>query len=648
MTLEAPPPFHALDEGAALRALVEGTATEIGEDFFISLVKSLSEALRTDGAMVTEYLEEKRHLRALAFLMDGEWVPDYEFDITNTPCEAVITESRLLHVPENLLAMYPVDNDLREAGLVSYLGVPLQDVDGHILGHMAVVDRRRMPADPKAIALFRIFAARAAAEMRRLRAEGEVRQREEKVRRLLDSAMDAILELDPNLCVTQVNSAAEKVFGCEAPDLLGRNFLELLSRESGERLLHHVKEIDAFPEGLRSTWIPGGLAAVRVGGTCFQAEATLSRFEVKRRPHHTLILRNVEDRLAAERRIHNLEDQTEYLREELKALHNFEEIIGRSPALVSVLRDVEQVAETDSTVLILGETGVGKELIARAIHEASARRNKPLVKVNCAAVPANLIESEFFGHEAGAFTGATRRREGRFALADKGSIFLDEVGELPLDLQAKLLRVLQEGEFEPVGSSITRKVDARILAATNRDLGQAVKQGAFREDLYYRLHVFPILIPPLRERREDIPLLSEAFARRFARRMGKPFAGLSLECIRALSAYDWPGNVRELENVIERALITSRDGRLKWDRALPEAGATRREPPARIPEASQIPATDILTEDDLRALERKNLIAALEQTGWKVSGPEGAAALLGMNPSTLTSRLKALGIRRPA
>jgi transcriptional regulator with GAF, ATPase, and Fis domain len=294
-------------------------------------------------------------------------------------------------------------------------------------------------------------------------------------------------------------------------------------------------------------------------------------------------------------------------------------------------------------VLLTGETGTGKELFARAIHEASGRSRRPLVKVNCAAIPANLIESELFGHERGAFTGATQRREGRFSLADGGTIFLDEVGELPLELQPKLLRVLQEGEFEPVGSSRTKSVDVRVVSATNVDLDQAVKEGAFREDLYYRLNVFPIRLPPLRERGDDVVLLAEAFARRFARRSGRSLLPLGDADARRLEAYHWPGNVRELQNVIERAVITSRDGRLNLARALPlPEGA----PHAAESGGGETPGR-LLTEAEVRELERENLRRALERAGWKVSGDGGAAGLLGVSPSTLSSRMKALGLRRP-
>jgi transcriptional regulator with GAF, ATPase, and Fis domain len=257
-------------------------------------------------------------------------------------------------------------------------------------------------------------------------------------------------------------------------------------------------------------------------------------------------------------------------------------------------------------------------------------------------MPGTLIESELFGHEQGAFTGATKKREGRFALADSGTIFLDEIGELPVELQVKLLRILQEGEFEPVGSSRTRKVDVRVLAATNRDLKQATQEGKFREDLYYRLNVFPIELPPLRARGNDIGLLASTFASKFAQRMGRSIEPLSTDCLRRLKAYSWPGNVRELQNVIERAVITSRDGRLNLDRALPESGKVT----ATGAQSSEDTERRVRTAKELEALERTNLIAALETTAWRVAGENGAAQLLGMKPTTLSSRMKALGIER--
>jgi transcriptional regulator with GAF, ATPase, and Fis domain len=301
------------------------------------------------------------------------------------------------------------------------------------------------------------------------------------------------------------------------------------------------------------------------------------------------------------------------------------------------------VARTNTTVLITGETGTGKELVARSIHKSSDRAKQPLILVNCAAIPPNLIESEFFGHERGAFTGAVSRREGRFALADKGTIFLDEIGELPLELQAKLLRVLQEGEFDPVGSTKTRKVDVRIVAATNRDLRRMTREGKFREDLYFRLNVFPISIPPLRERGRDVEHLAQAFAQRFARRMGHRLNPLTEAHFQQLRAYDWPGNVRELQNVIERAILFSSGLELQLERALCGSAIAQS---AGAPCADPSLPDRVLSARELVDLERSNLLRALESCRWRVSGNNGAARLLGIPPTTLASRMKSLGIDR--
>jgi len=639
-------PLQVADEGAVLREILEGTAKETGERFFTALVENVAKALGTYGAWVTIWHGEKR-LRAVAFWLGGRFVEDYEYDLAGTPCEPVFKDCRLVHISDRLVDLYPNDPDLGPMGAVSYMGVPLLDVDGQILGHLAVLDTLPMPEEPRLLALFRIFAARAAAELQRLRAEQRLREREEKLRRLFDSAMDAIIEFDQGLSITRVNPAAQKTFHRSEMEMLGGKFTDFLSEPSRERILALMRELEAKRDGRRSLWIAGGLQAAPMKGKEFPAEATLSRFEIERRPFYTVILRNVNDRLEAEKTIHALTAEAEYLREAVKTLGGFDQILGQSPALKELLRDIEQVAGTDTTVLILGETGTGKELIARAIHAASRRQNKPLITVNCAAIPAALMESEFFGHERGAFTGATQKREGRFGLADRGTIFLDEIGELSLDLQAKILRVLQEGEFAPVGSSETKKVDVRVIAATNRDLKQAVKGGCFRDDLYYRLNVFPIEVPPLRERSDDILLLASAFAAKFAQRLGRSIEPLSEEYKKRLKSYAWPGNVRELQNVIERAVITSRDGRLNLDRALPDVrGETHRDVGLKVERAEEVPHR-ILQIRELQQLERQNILRALESAAWRVAGKDGAAALLGMNPSTLNSRIRALRIPRP-
>jgi PAS domain S-box-containing protein len=636
-------PFTNLDEETALRTILEGTATVTGERFFEALVENLSKALQTHAAWVTEYLSESRRLRALAFYLDGTFLKDWEMDIVGTPCEHVIEQARLIHFPDNLLNLFPIDPDVTGIKAASYLGMPLTDSTGKILGHLAVIDTRPMPREPRILAIFRIFASRASAELQRLHAESATREREQKLRRLVDSAMDAIIELDENLRVTRINPAAEKVFQCEATNLVGKDFCHSLAQNAREKLRILIHDLNTKPEGQRYLWIPGGLSALRTDDTEFPAEATLSQYQMEGRAFYTLILRNVNERLEAEQKIRSLTIETEFLKEELHELQHFGDILGNSPALLNVLRDIQQVADTEATVLLSGETGTGKEVMARAIHANSRRRDHPFVKVNCAAIPATLIESEFFGHEQGAFTGATKRREGRFSLADGGTIFLDEIGELPFDLQGKLLRVLQEGEFEPVGSSHTKKVNVRVLAATNRDLQKEVQEGKFREDLYYRLNVFPIRLPPLRERGEDVVMLANTFVQHFAQRMGRDVAPLSPDSLRRLTTYHWPGNVRELQNVIERAVITAQNGQLNLDRALPDVEEKISSPHESF---KQEAAPCIRTIQELEDFECQNILLALEQSGWKVSGEKGAAKLLGINSSTLASRMKALGITR--
>jgi PAS domain S-box-containing protein len=635
-------PFTDLDEETALRTILEGTATETGERFFEALVENLGKALHTHAAWVTEYIPESRRLKALAFYLDGAFLKDWEMDLAGTPCEHVIDQARLIHFPDNLLNLFPIDPDITSLKAASYMGLPLTDTTGKILGHLAVMDLQPMPTEPRVEAIFRIFSSRAAAELQRLQAESAIKEREQKLRRLVDSAMDAIIELDEQLQVTRINPAAENVFQCEATNLVGKDFYHSLIQKDREKLRILINDLKTKPEGQRSLWIPGGLNALQTDGTEFPAEATLSQFQMAGKSFYTLILRNVNERLEAEQKIRSLTIETEFLKEELHDLQHFGEILGNSPALMRVLRDIQQVADTEATVLITGETGTGKEVMARAIHTNSRRRDQTFVKVNCAAIPATLIESEFFGHEQGAFTGATKKREGRFSLADRGTIFLDEIGELPLDLQGKLLRVLQEGEFEPVGSSHTTKVSVRVLAATNRDLQKEAQGGTFREDLYYRLNVFPIHLPPLRERGEDVVLLANTFVQHFSQRMGRAIAPLSPDALRRLTTYHWPGNVRELQNVIERAVITAQNGQLNLDRAIPD---DEDKPHSQNPRSTQEPST-IRTIQEIQDLERQNILMALEQGGWKVSGEKGAAKLLGINPSTLTSRMKALGITR--
>ena len=628
-----------------MRLIVEGTVSETGTEFFRSLVKNLAAALQTDGAWVTEYLPESNRLRALAFWMGGQHMDYYEHDVPGTPCEAVLTERKLVHYPDRVVELYPQEPDLRRFNIVSYLGVPLFDARGEIMWHLAVMDKKPLPSEPRMVSLFEIFAARAAAELRRLRTEQELRGREEQVTALLHSVMDGVVVLDAALRIARVNPAAERLTGYSAEALIGQDAKWFLAGESAKLIANCTKELAGKAQDARHLWIPSQLTVLRADRTRFPAEATLSCFESQGAPFYTLILRNVDERLTAERQIALLAAETEYLRGERAQESVLGELIGASRPMQEVRAAIKQVAVTDATVLIHGETGTGKELVAEAIHAASPRKSKPLVRVNCAAIPASLMESEFFGHEKGAFTGAVTKREGRFSLADDGTIFLDEVGELPLDLQAKLLRVLQEGEFESLGSTRTRKVDVRVVAATNRDLSEMVKEGTFREDLYYRLHVFPIVVPPLRERGDDVVMLANAFMHRFSKRMGRQLEPLHREDLRRLASYDWPGNIRELQNVIERAIILTHGTHVDLARALPVAGVSSPDAAAEEP-GSDTPR--ILTVEELEALERDNLRRALEACGGKISGSGGAAQLLGVPASTFSSRMKALGVSRPA
>jgi len=339
----------------------------------------------------------------------------------------------------------------------------------------------------------------------------------------------------------------------------------------------------------------------------------------------------VEERTAEIRKLKDqLEAERAYLQEEIKLVYNHEDIVGKSDAINYVFFKVEQIAGTDTNVLILGETGTGKELVARAVHGTSLRKHRTLVKMNCAALPSNLIESELFGHEKGAFTGAQSRRLGRFEVADGATLFLDEIGELPLELQPKLLRVIEDGEFERLGSSETRKVDVRIIAATNRDLQVEVQKGAFREDLWYRLNIFPITMPPLRDRLDDIPLLIKFYIDRISRRLGKDIKMVPAGVMDALRQYHWPGNVRELENVLERAVINSSGPKL------------------RLVDELRTPRKDLAKlGQTLEHVERDYIKRVLEQTGWKVSGKNSAAEILGLDRSTLRARMRKLNIHKP-
>ncbi|MEN3237999.1 sigma 54-interacting transcriptional regulator [Methylobacterium ajmalii] len=477
---------------------------------------------------------------------------------------------------------------------------------------------------------------------------------------ILRAAGEGIYGVNAEGVTTFVNPAAERMLGWAAADLVGRDM---------HAAVHHT-----HPDGchyphrdcpIYAAFRDGAVHQVddevfwRRDGTSFPVEYTSTPIRDRGAlVGAVIVFRDVSQRREADERLRHalaevvslrerLELENAYLKEEIRAGSHHQGIIGQSPAIEAIRRQIDLVAGTDATVLVTGESGTGKELIARAIHEASRRRGRPLIRVNCAAVPRELFESEFFGHARGSFTGALRDRVGRFELADGGTLFLDEVGEIPLDLQGKLLRVLQERSFERVGEERTRAVDVRLVAATNRDLKEEVRQGRFRGDLYFRLNVFPISATPLRERPEDIPLIAQHMLTGAAHRLGVPEPRLTEGDVRRLIRYGWPGNVRELENVIERGVILAQRGRLRLDLSEGEAeestlGETAARPDHAVASSGHPPRS----EAERRARDRSEIVEALALCDGKVFGPGGAAELLGIRPTTLASRIKSHGIKK--
>src|SRR5947209_2764006 len=545
---------HAEPDGLPiLRAVVEGTAGSTGEEFFQDLVRHLAAAIGVPFAAISEFCGDHRRVRTRAFWARGQLQENFEYDLAGTPCADVV-RGRLCHHAAAVKDRFPLAKPLVQLGIEGYLGAPLLDRDGQVLGLLAVFDDRPMPAHPRHVYVLRIFAARVAGVLERLRAENRLSASERRYRDLYEEAPVGYLSIGVDGRILSANRRAAELAGVSAEELPGRPIAEFL----GEDAAGTVRDTEALPHWEAGAEVAGRELALR------RRDGRPLWISLWMRPLRgpdgqvqagRAIWVDITDRIRAETERARLQQQNLYLQDELKAASNFEELIGRSPALEAVLAQVRSVAPTDASVLITGETGTGKELIARAIHSASKRRDKPLIKINCAAFPPGLVESELFGHEKGAFTGAIARRTGRFELANGGTIFLDEIGEVPLETQVKLLRVLQEREFDRVAGRSPIKVDIRVLAATNRDLLQAVRDKQFREDLYYRLNVFPIRLPPLRDRKEDIPLLVQFLVRKFATRIGKRVGGVTDQTLRRLIDYPWPGNIRELENVVERAVI---------------------------------------------------------------------------------------------
>ncbi len=473
----------------------------------------------------------------------------------------------------------------------------------------------------------------------RKQAQAALSRSEERYRDIVEDQTELICRFLEDGTITFVNGAYARYFKRSAEELVGTRFWDLIPEEfhgAGRACIgsltpsHPVAtnehQVNAPDGEIRwQHWINRGIFDAQ--GLVLEYQAVGRDITEQKRAEEA----GIADRSEIQRLKEQLEADNVYLRHEVKLKYNFDEIIGRSAAIRRVLREVEQVANTESSVLLIGETGTGKELVARAIHNRSSRGVRPMVTLNCAALPETLIESELFGHEKGAYTGALSRQLGRFELADGSTLFLDEVGELPLEMQVKLLRVLETGEFERLGGTETRQVNVRIVAATNRNLEQRIRDGAFREDLYYRLNVFPVHVPPLRERKDDIPILVESFVQEFSRTMKKSIKSIPRSTLKSLQLHHWPGNIRELRNVVERAMIIAHGDVLH-----PEVPQQARTSIAMAPEA--------LTLDDV---QRRHILAVLEKTGWRISGPRGAAAVLGVKPTTLEHRIAKLGISRP-
>jgi PAS domain S-box-containing protein len=560
-----------------------------------------------------------------------------EYDLKGTPCE-IVMKGKDYFCANELEKMFP-----KEKGLQSYVAVPIYSpANGEILGHIAALDDKPMNESQNQTSILKIFAARAGSEIDRLKAEQKLKETlesaniklqvrlkesEKRYRDLFDEAPIAYVHEGLDSKFITANQAALRSLGIKAEDIpntYGFSFIP----DTPEAQKRVKDAFDTLGRGADGSGVVLELRRKDNGQPLWIQ--WWSKPDPSGQFTRTMFI-DITEQVLLQQEQARLKAQNQYLQEEIKLTYNFEEIISKSNNFQRVLRQIEQVAATDATVLILGESGTGKELIARAIHNISNRSKKPLVKVNCATLPANLIESELFGHEKGAFTGAMDKKIGRFELANGGTIFLDEIGELPVELQAKLLRVLQEGEFERLGNPNTIKVNTRVIAATNRNLQMAIEKKEFREDLYYRLNVFPVVCPPLRDRKEDIPLLVKHFCQKHEGKIGKKIKDIPTKVMDALMSYDWPGNIRELENIIERAMILSFDGTLEYGDWIPSEKISSNGKPA----ASKL-------ED----IERDHIIETLSKTNWKVSGEKGAAKILGLNATTLEARMKKLGIKR--
>ena len=615
-----------------------------GEEFFRAMIAKMGETLLADAIWVTEYHREQNSMTTKSFWHKGHFLDNFSYLIEATPCERVIKSSQLVHYSDSIKDLFPGDHKMLQTfNAESYVGAPLHGVKGQIIGSIAILYSQPVAMVDDVTLVLKIVKSRAESELYRVKREFELTNREYQLRGVINGVKDLLINLNEKGQIEMLNATAESWLGFSVTTHEKKQpIAPFLTEASRSKLLMLTATLDKYERADHYVWIPGELEMISTNRDMFRVEGTLSQYKLDDDTYYTLVLRNREDRSGADEKIKDLIHQTEHLQEELEGIKYTSQLTGESKGMKRLLQNVYLVAHTDATVLITGETGTGKELVAQHIHQTSGRKDKPLVTVNCGAIPATLIESEFFGHAKGAFTGAGAERKGRFQMADGGTIFLDEIGELPLDLQVKLLRVIQEGEFEPVGSSKTIKVNVRILAATHRNLLELCNENKFREDLYYRLNVFPIEVPPLRERGDDVIIIANKFMEKFSIRNRKKLSPLNEAQMNLLRSYSWPGNIRELQNIVERAAILAESGVLDINATLPGTGLTVNKLPRDTDGDERI-----LTKEELIEFEKRNIIKALRAANWKVSGKAGAAALLNMIPSTLSSRIGALGIKMP-
>ncbi len=623
----------------ALKQIIETTSSYTGKEFFRALVKHLAEILEVHGVWVTEFWPEENKLNALAFYLEGKQVEKYTYSVTDTPCEPVLRANDICHIPKNVIKLFPKDPDLKPFGAVSYMGISLRDIDGSVIGHLALLDNKPMPEIPEVFAIFKIFASRAAAELRREIAQRKIADSESKLNRLVNGTTDAIIEFNSDLRITQVNAASIKMFDFKKEVFINKDLNEIFSPTSLFKLKSIIPQHTVLSNKHNSLEISEPLICISNKNESFPTTINMSCYLFEGDMYYVLYIKNIKEKISDKKQIKALKAETIMLKEKVDT-RQFNYIIGDSECIKNSLALVNQVGPTDANVLIQGETGTGKELFAKAVHDASIRKDKTMITLNCAALPSELIESELFGHVKGAFTGALASREGRFALADNGTIFLDEIAELSLALQAKLLRVIQEGTFEPLGSSETKQVDVRIIAATHRDLRQLVDEGKFREDLFYRLNVFPIHVPSLRERVNDVELLAKAFFEKFSKNRALKVEPFSKSDFIKLQMHNWPGNVRELQNVVERSIITNINGKPNLDGVLFSN--------TEVSPNSEMDSNAIFSFEEMKNYEKENIIKALNLTNWKISGKNGAAELLKIPRTTLASKIKKFKIKRVA